>query len=863
MRFFLLILFFLCGFTEADTNRGHAADALEKVSLQLHWKYQFEFAGFIAAKEKGFYRDAGLDVEIKEYRTGMDVVDEVLSQRANYGIYNSSILLEYLQGKPLILLASFFKRSALVLITQPSIHSPKDLIGKTVMSSLVDDFRLNFKPYLDGYGVKISDLKMVPQTYRVDEFAKGEVDAMTAFISDQPHKLDKLGVKYNILDPSNDNLFVLQEELFTSAAELKNHPYRVHAFKKASIKGWEYALSHRKEIAKIIHEKYAPQLDTETLEYEAETINKLILPFIYDIGSIDRNFLHKQMQLFKNDFHVGAGKTLDDFIVKPGINGLALTDEEQRYIELHKKISLCVNYDFFPIDGFKDGRHIGIMADVFAMIGNKTGFEFIPVESHSEEELFQKLQEKKCKLLAVVATNNRYFTTVRPTKPFSSTHFTLLSRLDKSFVENPLFLKGKLLLVQKNSFKNYLNYLYPYLNIEVEENKNTMVKKVLDGRAYAIASIDEQADYFIDKYGYGKLKINGFLAKERLLHGSIGVQKDEPVLYSIMQKALKSLSKEKIEAIKNSWRLTRYHERVDYFLLWMVLGVVAIIFFIMIYYQRKLKNFNAALEQRVQQKTKELQETNEILKHKVQEKAKELIKKDEILTAQSKQAVMGEMISMIAHQWRQPLNTITLQISNLQLKYLMGQNISKEDIMQTLEDISDSVVYLSDTIEDFKTYFRPNKAPQETDMRGLLKKAIKFVEPRLKSNKIKLQTECNSELSANVYANELIQVLLNLLNNAIEAYENKKTEDKIIKLTCKQSGPKIQIDVTDKAGGIRKEHLSKLFEPYFSTKGKNGTGLGLYMSKMIIEKQFGGSISVESSMFGTTFTIVIPKDVQK
>ncbi|UCM99353.1 ABC transporter substrate-binding protein [Sulfurimonas sp. SWIR-19] len=863
MRFFILILFFLCGFTEADTNRGHAADALEKVSLQLHWKYQFEFAGFIAAKEKGFYRDAGLDVKIKEYQTGMNVVDEVLSQRANYGIYNSSILLEYLQGKPLVLLASFFKRSALVLITQPSIHSPKDLIGKTVMSSLVDDFRLNFKPYLDGYGVKISDLKMVPQTYRVDEFAKGEVDAMTAFISDQPHKLDKLGVKYNILDPSNDNLFVLQEELFTSAAELKNHPYRVHAFKKASIKGWEYALSHRKEIAKIIHEKYAPQLDKETLEYEAETINKLILPFIYDIGSIDKNFLHKQMQLFKNDFHVGAGKTLDDFIVKPGINGLALTDEEQRYIELHKKIPLCINYDFFPIDGYKDGKHIGIMADVFAMIANKTGFEFIPVESHSEEELFQKLQEKKCKLLAIVATNNRHFTTIRPTKPLSSTHFTLLSRLDKSFVENPLFLKGKLLLVQKNSFKNYLNYLYPYLNIEVEENKNTMVKKVLDGRAYAIASIDEQADYFIDKYGYGKLKINGFLAKERLLHGSIGVQKDEPVLYSIMQKVLKSLSKEKIEAIKNSWRLTRYHERVDYFLLWMVLGVVAIIFFIMIYYQKKLKNFNAALEQRVQQKTKELQETNEILKHKVQEKAKELIKKDEILTAQSKQAVMGEMISMIAHQWRQPLNTITLQISNLQLKYLMGQQISKEDIMQTLEDISDSVVYLSDTIEDFKTYFRPNKAAQESDMRGLLKKAIKFVEPRLKSNKIELQTECDSELHANVYANELIQVLLNLLNNAIDAYENKKTEDKIIKVTCKQNGPNIQIDVTDRAGGIRKEHLSKLFEPYFSTKGKNGTGLGLYMSKMIIEKQFGGSISVKTSMFGTTFTIVIPKDVQK
>jgi len=151
MKFFILIMLFfvLFGSVEAQTNHKHNANALQKVSLQLHWKYQFEFAGFIAAKEKGFYHNAGLDVELKEYQTGMNVVDEVLSHRADYGVYNSSILLEYLKGKPIVLLASFFKRSALVLITQPSIHSPKDLVGKTVMSSLVDDFALNFKPYLD------------------------------------------------------------------------------------------------------------------------------------------------------------------------------------------------------------------------------------------------------------------------------------------------------------------------------------------------------------------------------------------------------------------------------------------------------------------------------------------------------------------------------------------------------------------------------------------------------------------------------------------------------------------------------------------------------------------------------------------
>lgn len=865
MKFFMLIIFFLAllGSAQAQTNKSSDTNALQKISLQLHWKYQFEFAGFIAAKEKGFYRDAGLDVQLKEYQTGMNVVDEVLSHRANYGVYNSSILLEYLQGKPIVLLASFFKRSALVLLTKPSIHSPKDLVGKKVMSSLPDDFALNFKPYLDGYGVKISDIKFVPQTYRVDEFAQGKVDAMTAFISDQPHKLDKLGVKYNILDPSNDNLFVLQEELFTSADEVKKHPYRTAAFKKASIKGWAYALSHKKEIAKIIHEKYAPKIDIDTLEYEAEAVNKLILPFIYDIGSIDRNFLHKQMQLFKNEFHVGEGKTLDDFIVKPQTNELSLTEDEQKFIEQNKQIPVCINYDFFPVDAVKNGKQTGIMADVFRIISNKTGLQFLPVEVKSEKDLFQNLQEKKCKLLAVVPTENKKFQMLMPTTPFSETNFTLLSRLDRSFVDSPKSLKGKLLLVQKESFKNYLNYLYPYLNIEVEDNKNTMVNKVLSGKAYAIASIDEQADYFIDKYGYGKLKINGFLAKERPIQGSIGVQKGEPVLYSIIQKALHTIPRQKMESIKNSWSLSRYHERIDYSLLWIALVVGGIVFLIMLYYQRKLKSFNTALEQRVEQKTRELQETNEILKHKVQEKAKELIKKDEILTAQSKQAVMGEMISMIAHQWRQPLNTITLQISNLQLKQMMGENISKEEIMHILEDISNSVVYLSDTIDDFKTYFHPNKIPEDVALESLLNKVEKFVLPRLKSKKIELIIECDPTMHADVYANELVQVLLNLVNNAIDAYENKKTEDKTIKVTCKQDGSDIQIDVTDKAGGISKENLSKLFEPYFSTKGKNGTGLGLYMSKMIIEKHFGGNISVKTSMFGTTFSIVIPKEMQK
>jgi len=595
--------------------------------------------------------------------------------------------------------------------------------------------------------------------------------------------------------------------------------------------------------------------------YEAKAIDKLILPQAYDIGSINRSFLNKQMMLFQENFHLRNIKLLDNFIFREKLPDIKFTQKEKKYIKENPKIPVCINYDFFPIDGYKHGKFTGIMSDIFSLISTETGFEFVPVVAQTENDLMVNLQQKKCKILSIVSTKDINFPTILPTQSICKTHFTLLSRLDRSFIDNSSFLKGKVLLVQKKSFKNYLNYLYPYLNIEIENDKNKMVNKVSDGRAYAIASIDEQADYFIDKYGYGKLKINGFLARDNMLQGSIGIQRDEPVLYTIMQKVLKHIPKKEIEAIENSWRLSRYHERTDYSLLWTFLAVVSVIFFIMLYYQKKLKKFNKLLEKTVDAKTKELREINVFLEKKVQQKAIELIKKDEILTSQSKQAVMGEMISMIAHQWRQPLNTITLQISNLQLKNMMGQELENEEIMKTLGDISNSILYLSDTIDDFKSYFHPNKNPENIQLEELLDKAIKFILPRLKTNKIVLNTECDSSIYIYVYTNELIQVLLNILNNAIDAYSVSDIKEKSIFITCKLIEKEVYISISDEAGGIADEYLSKLFEPYFSTKGKNGTGLGLYMSKMIIEKQFGGTIKVQSSKKGTTFTLSFSRNL--
>jgi len=832
---------------------------LQKVSLQLHWKYQFEFAGFIAAKEKGFYKDVGLDVELREYNYGIDIEKEVLSGRATYGIYNSSTLIDYLRGEDIVLLASYFKRAALVLITTPDIKSPKDLIGKKVMASTKEDFELNFGEYFKGYGVDIDDIKLVPHTYKVDKFVNRDVSAMTAFISNQPYILETMDVKYNILDPSDDNLFIMQLELFTSQEELIKHAKRTHDFLKASKRGWEYALTHKREIANIIHQKYNTTLSVEDLEKEAEGIQRLILPYTYEIGSIDTNFLKKQKELFERKYKL-FGRSLNNYIYQPdeSIKKLNLTEEEKRYIQEHKDIKVCINYDLFPIDGYQNGHMTGEMASVYQIISEMTGLNFSAVPANSEEELHINLQSNRCQMISIVVSESRNFPTINKTKPFSSTSFALLSKLEQSFIDNPRKLKGKLLLIQKESLRDYLTYLYPYLTIKVEYDKNKMVRDVLYGKAYGIIAIDEQADYIIDQYGYGKLKINGFLAKKHPLHGSIGVQKSEPILQSIIEKALAKIPEQKIENIINSWRINRYKSTLDYSLTFKVIFVMVIIFLIMMYYQRKLRNFNRELEKQVNEKTKELREINESLEATVKEKVAELIQKDELLTTQSKQAVMGEMISMIAHQWRQPLNTITLQISNLQLKEMMGEEIDKKELSKTLENISNAIVYLSNTIDDFKTYFHPNKELTQIKIKELLDRVLSFIEPRAKKANIRIYVRGAKGIEAKVYVNELIQVLLNLLNNAIDAYEKSDKSDKEVIISVEQKDNKIFISVSDKAGGIKQEYINRLFEPYFSTKGKNGTGLGLYMSKMIIEKHFGGEIKVNVKDGGTEFVVEIP-----
>ena len=235
--------------------------------------------------------------------------------------------------------------------------------------------------------------------------------------------------------------------------------------------------------------------------------------------------------------------------------------------------------------------------------------------------------------------------------------------------------------------------------------------------------------------------------------------------------------------------------------------------------------------------------------------ALESYSKDNILLGQSKLAIMGEMLSMIAHQWRQPLNAINAVAMRMNMQKQMDI-LSDEKFDSNIKDIKDSTKFLTETINDFRQFFNKDKKLFEVFPKEIVDKVINLLSHRINKNNVKIIKDCKCKSPILIYPNEFQQVVLNILNNAIDEFETKEIKEPIIKIDgYNLKNNFIEIKISDNAGGIPKEIIDKIFDPYFSTKSKNGTGLGLYMSKMIIHDSLSGELAVKNDENGAIFTI--------
>jgi C4-dicarboxylate-specific signal transduction histidine kinase len=273
---------------------------------------------------------------------------------------------------------------------------------------------------------------------------------------------------------------------------------------------------------------------------------------------------------------------------------------------------------------------------------------------------------------------------------------------------------------------------------------------------------------------------------------------------------------------------------------------------------RELRELNQTLEEKILSRTLALNAKRIAL----EEEIKKVKEQEEMLISQSRLAAMGEMMSMIAHQWRQPLATSSLMITNYKIKTMLETktNELRDDV---LDSISDTLLYLSETIDDFQTYFKPDNHKDTFELHTLLERTYNFSKARLHNYDVSLHIDCVKGLVVETYFNELVQVVLNIINNAIDAIVESKTLRKDVFITCKQQEGSTIIEIRDTGGGIAPEVLGHLFEPYFSTKGKNGTGLGLYMARMIVEKHIEGALKVENTDVGACFSVVLAKQYEE
>ena len=258
---------------------------------------------------------------------------------------------------------------------------------------------------------------------------------------------------------------------------------------------------------------------------------------------------------------------------------------------------------------------------------------------------------------------------------------------------------------------------------------------------------------------------------------------------------------------------------------------------------------------------KELEMLNEDLEASVESSVNQIKDHEKMLIAKAKQATMGEMLEMIAHQWRQPITAIGM-ISNAILFDLVLDELDDEDLKMQLEDINKQVGFLSNTIDDFRNFFKESKVKETLSINSLVNRVINLVQKQFSDSKIKIvQEHMDEDIYIEVFKNELIQALLNIINNSQDAFMEilDSKIDKTLKIGWNINNGYLGIYIKDNAGGIKEEIIPRIFEPYYSTKKeKNGTGLGLYISKIIISEHLDGGLRVENIGNGAMFTITLP-----
>ena len=828
------------------------ANSLQKTSVQLMWLDQFEFAGFYMAKEKGFYENLGLDVELKKFNIETDVTKEVIEKKADFGTSSSSLLVDISENKDVLLLGSIFQSSPLILLAlkDSNINYIQDIKNKKVMLTKEQQKFATLQSMLISKGITLNDVQVLDHSFNIDDLINKKTDLMLSYTTNEPFLLKEKGFESQIFHPKDYGFDFYEELIFTTKEFAQNNPKLVKDFYKATIMGWEYAFNNIDETAKLIHKKYNPQNKSlESLIFEANEMKKLAFDKNGKIGTITQERINLIVNTYRVMGLIKDNLNSENFIYTKHLeDNFLLNDKEKNYLEKKKTIKMCVDPDWMPFEKIEKGKHVGIAADYIKIIEEKIKKPIILVPTKTWSESLELGQKKDCDIFSLIRTTPQREKYLNFTKPYLEIPLVIAADINAPFIDNILQVKDKKIAIVKDyAVGEILRIKYPDINFVDVNNIHEGLELVEKGNVFGFIDTLLTIGYQIQNNYIGQLKISGRF--NEIWELGIGVRNDEPILTSIFDKAIDDISANQKQRILNKWISVNYQKEIDHVFLYEVLaGLIVFTFILFLFYrQYLLKKLNAQLNEKVKL---EIQKNEE---------------KNRILIQQSRMASMGEMLENIAHQWRQPLSTISVAASGMEVKKEFS-TLSDEEFFEGINHIKKSTVYLSNTIDDFRTFFIKEKKTSQMNIKNAIEKALELMGNTFMQQRINLVKNIE-EIEILSLENELIQVLMNIFVNAKDALKQTLGDEKYIIIDVFKKEDNLIIQIKDSAKGIDEKIIDKIFEPYFTTKHKfKGTGIGLYMSKLLVEKHLKGSIKTSNTEFtfmdkihkGALFEIILP-----
>ena len=479
-----------------------------------------------------------------------------------------------------------------------------------------------------------------------------------------------------------------------------------------------------------------------------------------------------------------------------------------------------------------DGSYRGFSMDLFALIEKKLHLHFKYVYFESWNALLDAAKSRKIDIVfAAQKTPSRL--------AYLDFTDTVLTQQNKIIVTVPAKFNSIKALAQRrvavsegSAVEEFIEENYPKI-VTVPVKTELDALEMLNANAVD-AAISEavRASYYIEKNNLDNLRVADTLAYD--YHLNIGSRNDLPYLSVVLSKTVSQIPAEQIKALQLKWGYIK--DKIVFFDKQMMI-YIAIVFAVVIPFSLYLYVINRRLQKEIRERKKVINELQ--------------------LMRKSRLSQMSEVVSMIAHQWRQPLNNLSLVMQLLISQYKRG-TLDDNALEYFKVNSQKQIDQMSNTIDDFRDFFKVENETSIFDLKETISNILEMIEPIFKNHHINIHFHYDQEerYSVDGYANALSQAIINIVNNAKDALNERDIKDKRIDIWLKKEEKRITIRIKDNAGGIDEDILGKIFDPYFSTKKeRNGTGLGLYMSRTIIEEKMAGSIVVTNQDNGAEFVI--------